>query len=295
MSDLTRVSTFEPFIKAILDSSQSSETKRKYGLAIRDFITWYRDAGFTGLTRVSVQAHITYLQESGIGSINQRLAAIKKLAYEAYSNQAISHEIWASIKSIPGIKQTGTKTGNWLDKRQANALLRKPDLGTLKGLRDRAILAIFLGAGLRRSEAASLTFEHIQQRDGRWVIVDMFGNGNKTRTVPIASWVWQSIYAWSESSGLKDGIVFRSMNKGGKITGERMSAQALRNVTVMYSGLPPHDLRRTMAKLAHRGGAEISQISLSLGHSSIQTTQRYLGIELDLHNAPSDNVGLRLG
>ena len=65
----------------------------------------------------------------------------------------------------------GIRTGNWLSLRQAQALLSAPDVATLKGLRDRAILAVLLGCGLRRSEVAALTFAHVQQRDGRWCIV----------------------------------------------------------------------------------------------------------------------------
>jgi site-specific recombinase XerD len=57
--------------------------------------------------------------------------------------------------------------GNWLSLRQAQALLGAPDIKTTKGLRDRGMLAVMLGCGLRRSEMAALTFKHIQQRDGR--------------------------------------------------------------------------------------------------------------------------------
>ena len=53
-------------------------------------------------------------------------------------------------------------------------------------------------------------------------------------------------------------------------------------------------LRRTFAKLAHKGGAAIDQIQLSLGHESIQTTEDYLGVEQDLTDAPCDRLGLRL-
>ena len=63
--------------------------------------------------------------------------------------------------------------GNWLSQKQAQTLLNTPDITTLKGLRDRAIIAVLLGCGLRRSEVAALTFGHIQQRDGRWVILDL--------------------------------------------------------------------------------------------------------------------------
>jgi integrase len=58
--------------------------------------------------------------------------------------------------------------------------------------------------------------------------------------------------------------------------------------------LAPHDLRRTFAKLAHTGHAALEQIQLSLGHASIQTTERYLGVSQDLVDAPCDRLGIRL-
>lgn len=53
--------------------------------------------------------------------------------------------------------------------------------------------------------------------------------------------------------------------------------------------------RRTFAQLAHKGQAPLEQIQLSLGHASIQTTERYLGVQQDLQNAPCDHLGLRVG
>jgi integrase len=59
--------------------------------------------------------------------------------------------------------------------------------------------------------------------------------------------------------------------------------------------IAPHDLRRTFAKLAYKGGAGLDQIQLSLGHASIKTTEKYLGVEQNLHDAPCDKIGLNLG
>jgi integrase len=68
-------------------------------------------------------------------------------------------------------------------------LLALPDPATLKGKRDRAILGLLIGCGLRRDELVRLTLEELQQREGRWVIVDLLGKGRRRRTIPVPSWV----------------------------------------------------------------------------------------------------------
>ncbi len=82
--------------------------------------------------------------------------------------------------------------------------------------------------------------------------------------------------------------------------GESITEKAIYNTVVYYAekskadGIAPHDLRRTFAKLAHKGGSPIDQIQLSLGHDSINTTEKYLGVEQDLTDAPCDHLGLRI-
>jgi site-specific recombinase XerD len=103
------------------------------------------------------------------------MAAIRKLAAEAADNGLLAPELAQGISRVKSVKSTGIRVGNWLSQRQAQALLSTPDITTVCGLRDRAILAVLLGCGLRRSEVAALTFAHVQQRDGRWCIVDLVG------------------------------------------------------------------------------------------------------------------------
>lgn len=159
---------------------------------------------------------------------------------------------------------------------------------------------MLLGCGLRRAEAASLSFDRIQQRDGRWVLVDLIGKRNELRSVPMPNWTKQAIDEYASAGALNEGIVFRPINKGGRVTGGWLTDQAIYNLVVHYAGklnlgkLAPHDLRRTFAKLAHKGGSGLDQIQLSLGHGSIETTERYLGVEQDLTDAPCDHLGLRL-
>jgi integrase/recombinase XerD len=103
-----------------------------------------------------------------------------------------------------------------------------------------------------------------------------------------------------DGSGLQRGRVFRPVNKGDNLVGDSMTAQSIFETVKKYAAeiglkeIAPHDLRRTFAKLAHKGRAALEQIQLSLGHASIQTTERYLGVRQDLTDAPCDRLGLKL-
>lgn len=303
MYDLIRQdAAVEITIQTVIDSLDSAHSRRAYERHLREFIGWHQSSGQTALNKAAVQRYAAELRDAGLSAatINQRLSAIRKLAAEASDNGALDAQIANGIKSIKGIRHEGIRTGNWLAKQQAQQLLNAPDTSTLKGLRDRAILALLLGCGLRRAEAANITFDYIQRRDGRWVLVDLLGKRNKVRSVPMPNWTKKAIDEYADAAGLTEGILFRPINKGGRITGARMTEQAIYNVVLYYAQrisvgrIAPHDLRRTFAKLAHKGGSGLDQIQLSLGHSSIQTTERYLGTEQDLTDAPCDHLGLRL-
>jgi integrase len=87
-------------------------------------------------------------------------------------------------------------------------LLAQPEIETTEGKRDRAILAVLLGWALRRSELAALECGHIQQRDGRWVFVDLVGKGKRIRTVPIPPFVKVAIDAWTAAAGSSKALCF---------------------------------------------------------------------------------------
>ena len=131
------------------------------------------------------------------------------------------------------------------------------------------------------------------------MLLDLVGKGNRLRSVPIPSWVKVAIDEWAAAAGIQSGRVFRPVRKGGDLWGDGLSGQAVGDVVKCYArrlgyNLAAHDLRRTFAKLAYRGGAGLDQIQLSLGHASIQTTQRYLGVTQDLVDAPCDHIDVRL-
>lgn len=289
-------------VAMVLDGLPSEHSRRAYARALSDFFIWHRAVGRPQLGKAVVQRYATELREAGMApsSVNQRLSAIRKLAVEAADNGALDPQVANGIRAVKGARREGRRTGNWLTREEAQSWLGAPDRRTMRGRRDRALLAVLIGCGLRRSEAAGLTFEHIQQRDGRWVLVDLIGKRDKIRSVPMPNWAKAAIDEWSKASGVADGLVFRAVNKGDRMVGDGITPQAIYNIIVNYAedlkkkGVAPHDLRRTFAKLAHKGGAAIDQIQLSLGHESIQTTEEYLGVEQDLTDAPCDHLGLRL-
>jgi integrase len=230
------------------------------------------------------------LEARGLGSvsINVRITAVRKLAAEAADNGLLAPELAAGIARVKSAKSVGVRMGNWLSLKQAQALLNAPDITTTKGLRDRAILAVLLGCGLRRSEVAALTVGHVQQRDGRWCIMDLVGKHGRVRTVPMPTWVKVAIDAWTSAVGVADGYFFRPVNRAGQVQAMGLSEKVVWQLLQPYAGaagvpgIAPHDCRRTCAKLCRAAGGELEQIQLLLGHASVQTTERYLGTKQDL-------------
>jgi hypothetical protein len=130
------------------------------------------------------------------------------------------------------------------------------------------------------------------------VIADLHGKAGYIRTVPIPFWVKEAIDRWTEASGIKDGCLFRAINKSGKIWAHGMTPKVLWEIvkraaeTAGIDKPAPHDLRRTCARLCHLAGGELHQIQFLLGHVSIQTTERYLGCKQKLRFAVNDKIGI---
>src|SRR5260221_1944322 len=219
MNDLITVEKIAQWQKLktlVLDSVSSPITKRVYNMALEKFMGWFQQAPRPGFTKATVRAWRVSLEDRKLGSssIIVRMSAIRKLAAEAADNGLIAPELAAGIARVKSAKMVGVRAGNWLSLRQAQALLSAPDTSTTRGLRDRAIIAVLLGCGLRRSEVAALAFTHVQQRDGRWCIVDLVGKHGRVRTVPMPTWVKLAIDAWTAAAEIADGHVFRSVTRG---------------------------------------------------------------------------------
>jgi integrase len=152
-----------------------------------------------------------------------------------------------------------------------------------EGRRDRALLSLLLACGLRRHEAVALRLRNLEQREGRWAIVDLVGKGDHIRTVPIPESVREQLECWIVAAEIGEDRLFRRVDKFGNLHGDQISIKAFWHMvkkSARGAGLPnvvPYDLRRTGARLCQLAGGELEQIQFLLGHVSIQTTERYLG------------------
>jgi site-specific recombinase XerD len=174
-----RLPDLEQSKSAVLNSLTSQSSQRTYDHAIREFIEWYCSEPRLAFNKTVVTRYRISLEQQHYASttINLRLAAIRRLAYEAADCGLLSADLAAGIRRVKGAKRLGVPVGNWLTAEQGKRLLRTADIASLRGKPDYATLAILLGCGLRRAELTTLGVEDIQQREEHWVIADLVGKG----------------------------------------------------------------------------------------------------------------------
>jgi len=285
---------------AVLNSLTSESGQRSYDHAITDFVEWYCSEPRLAFNRTVVLRYRIYLEQKQYApaTINLRLAAVRRVAYEAADSGLLSPELAAGIRRVKGVRRIGVRVGNWLTAEQGKRLLAAAESDSLCSKRNHAILCMLIGCGLRRGELLALRVDAMQLREEHWVIADLPGKAGHIRTIPIPAWVNAAVDAWKEASGITEGTLFRSINKAGKVWGIGMTPKVLWEVVregasrAGIEKLAPHDLRRTCARLCHLAGGELDQIQFLLGHVSIQTTERYLGCKQKLRDAVNDRMGI---
>ena len=285
---------------AVLNSLSCPDAQRGYAHAIDEFIDWFCSEPRLSFNKTVVLRYRMHLESRKLapGTINLRLGAVRRLAYEAADCGLLSPDLAAGIRRIKGVKNLGVRFGNWLTSAHSQALWRAPDAERLKGKRDRALLAVLLACGLRRHEAVDLMFDHLQQREGHWAIVDLIGKAGHVRTIPLPGWVKRLLDDWFTAADISTGKLFRRVSRAGRIWGEGMPEKVVWHVVREFAKkvgirtLAPHDLRRTCAKLCHAAGGELEQIQFLLGHVSVQTTEKYLGCKQRINGAVNDRIGI---
>ena len=210
---------------AALNSLSSNDAQRGYRHAIDEFTDWYCSEPRLSFSKTIVLRYRIHLERRRLasGTVNLRLGAVRRLAYEAADCGLLSPDLAAGIRRVNGVKKLGVRVGNWLTPEQSQRLWHAPDGEQLRGKRDRALLAILLACGVRRHEAVDLEFGHIQQREEHWAIIDLKGKAGHTRKIPVPGWVKSPLDDWLQAANLTAGKLFRRVNQNGKAWGEGLT------------------------------------------------------------------------
>ena len=236
------------------------------------------------MTRAHVLAWRAQLETRSLAgaTIRRKLAALASLFDHLLENNAV-----AGGNPVHGVKRPKIETNEGktpaLGDDQVKLLLEAPDTETVKGVRDRAILAVLLYHGLRREEAARLTMSDLLERRGIKHL-RVHGKGGKIRFLPLHPVAAERIYAYLERDSERapsPGPLFRSMR--GKTTGAGVTANGLHTVVAHWTraagievdGLGVHGLRATAATNALEHDADIAKVQMWLGHANISTTRLY--------------------
>lgn len=290
----------EALVEAVVLTLRSEHSRRAYGSALRRFLQW-ADARHLPFSRDTVRQYLAELQNAGASSATTTiwLAAVRSLARESMDSGACSQAVATAIIAVRGPQRQQRRTGRWLSQAEAKLLADVPD-----NVRDRAILALLLGCGLRRAELCSLTVGQLQQLAGRTVLADVKRKRGKFQTLVISDWVAKRLEAWlgilgSNAHCAVNGDDLDIERHQGCAEGHRrifgLSESGIAYIVDRWSKaagvkVSPHDCRRTASLLALKGGADLRSVQAMLGHSSVQTTERYLKQALDLESPACDRI-----
>lgn len=241
-----------------------------------------RDVIWSELKFEGVVAIRTWLADSerSPATINATLAAVRGTVKAAWALGLLSSDIYSRIAAVKGLRASRLPSGRALTVGEVAALF---DVcfndETPAGRRDAAILALLLGAGLRRAECAGIA---LSDYDPKEQSVTIRGKGDKERLMPLGESANQAVQDWLQLRGDWAGPLLCRVRKDGAVQREAITAQAIykalskRGTQARVARFSPHDLRKTYASgLIDSSGGDISTVSRLLGHASVNTTSIY--------------------
>lgn len=291
------------FLHILRTANLADSTRQKYIRVVEGYLA----NGNEFTDQVALATYAATLSKSRRGHLKSAIRKCVKGMATAVKAQATPeniNSIQATLLRFEALQDTiqmsavkGQKSHTWLSQREVKRFLSLPDPRKPIGRRDKIALGLCVAAGLRREEAVTVQFSDIERlpmKQTYRTIINVRGKGAKDRSVPIRGTLAKDIEAWGNEIG-EDGFMVRSLGRGNRL-GESLTAVSLFRIVAKYGKqmgkpeLAPHDLRRTYAQLGYEAGVPITQISTLLGHASIETTMRYLNLELDLEITVSDFI-----
>ncbi|MCL4299436.1 MAG: site-specific integrase [Anaerolineae bacterium] len=304
MNALTTDHTLQHSIITLIENNPklAPSTKKQYTKAISQYL----DAGYSLTDAEALARYAQRLSKSSRAFLKAAVrlwgddVALKAKGQASPENiaavQATVYRIEALNEAIKVEVPKEQKAHTWLTQSEVKNLLDSCNTRTIQGKRDKIVLGLLVGAGLRREELVHLTFAQIlvQPIANRIrTVLNVEGKGAKDRVVPINDRLAAALEEWQAMVG--GGYIARAISKGGAV-GESLSAIGVFQIVrgageeIGKPELAPHDFRRTYAQLGYEAGVAITQISKLLGHANVATTQRYLNLDLDLKITVSDFI-----
>ncbi len=260
----------------------NEKTRRAYKIDLEDFTT------FTGILapedmRTISRSHILAWRKklenegSSPATIRRKLSALSSLYDYLCEHNAVTHNPVKGVKRPKSNSNEGTTPA--IGDAEARALLDRPDATTLKGKRDRAILATLLYHGIRREELCTLRVKDLENRQGV-AHLRIFGKGSKIRFLPAHPVAQRLINEYLDHAGHgedADGPLFRPVrNNRTKELNKALHPNAVyENIVRHYGEIGVHSLRATAATNALDHEADIAKVQEWLGHANISTTRLY--------------------
>ncbi len=259
----------------VSEKGDSLKTKQAYREDLSQFIAFCGDKPLEGLRREDLEAFVRMLSKEGLASASVIRKAVTIRGLYGYLDARGLIEI-----SLVGFRlpKEDRKLPGVLTYKETERLLDSPDTTSLWGLRDKALLEVCYGAGLRVSELVNLKVSNINFKSG---FVRIVGKGNKERIVPLDPTALTAVKDWLKAymdSTCKELKHYIFIDKKGKA----ISRQSFFNMVKRYAGtagivkeISPHTLRHSFATHLLENGAPLREVQELLGHAMIETTQIY--------------------
>ena len=209
---------------------------------------------------------------------NKILSIVRGVLRQAWKLEMMTTDEYERAVAVPAIPGSRLPAGRALDPGEVRALFEACAQAGPRAARDAALLAMLLGCGLRRSEAANLDLDHLDTTEATLRVI---GKGNHERIAHMNGGVETAVNAWLKARGQAPGPLLCGINKSARITLHRLPTESIRQILnqraeqARIRECTPHDLRRTFITSLLDQGNDIAVTSRMAGHRNISTTTRY--------------------
>ena len=267
-------------------------SQRTQGQALRVIVGLLEDVAGGPLPWESVRYPHTQAVRSHLvaryrpATANRMLSALRGVLRESWRLGLLSAEDYGRCADLLVVRGSSLPAGRVVTQKELKALFVACARDQrIDAIRDVAVLAVLLGAGLRREEAVRLDVADLNPRTGE---LRVHGKGDKERQVFAAPLALAALRRWLSVRGVDAGPLLLPVTRGGRLRSRRLTTQAIYYILRRRAGraqvavFSPHDLRRTFCTSLLEAGVDIATVAGLMGHASVDTTRRYDRRELSV-------------